>query len=254
MSTVEYYASMSPLRNINPIIKLLYSVTLLFLCVIFDNLVLSALTILFATVFTMTVGGAGIQFLRMLRIPVVFLVLSLIPIIIEISSESMGIISVPLFGGYVCITPKSLYLSIHIISRAFGAVCCLYMLILTTPINDFVWALTKLRCPSILSDLMVFIYRFIYILFDIAQRIQISQQSRLSDTSLKTKFRSMGLLVSSILIQSFQRVTSMYNAMESRLYDGTLKIPPGKYKNPKYSIIVSNCVLAVFITIGCIKL
>lgn len=48
----------------------------------------------------------------------------------------------------------------------------MYMLSLSTPVNQLVLVLQKLHLPSLLVELMNLIYRYIFILIDAADQMQ----------------------------------------------------------------------------------
>ena len=78
--------------------------------------------------------------------------------------------------------------------------------------------------PSLLTELMLLIYRFIFVLFETASSITVSQQSRLGNRSFKTRIRSFGKLGSSLFILALKRSGALYDAMESRCYDGSIRV------------------------------
>ena len=107
---------------------------------------------------------------------------------------------------------------------AFSSISCLYFLILTTPITDLLTVLRKLHCPWLLLELMLLIYRAIFILLDLADAIQISQNCRLGNHSFRSKLSGMGQMLSVLLVRSLKKSSFLYDAMESRLYDGEIRV------------------------------
>ena len=68
-------------------------------------------------------------------------------------------------------------------------------LTLTTPLVDLVDLWRRWRIPALLIDLMTVIYRFIFVLIDIAGRMRMAQESRLGyNTSFYRAMNSAGLL------------------------------------------------------------
>ena len=107
---------------------------------------------------------------------------------------------------------------------ALSAVSSLYFLSLNTVMTDILCACRKLHFPSLLTELMLLIYRFIFVLFETASSITVSQQSRLGNRSFKTRIRSFGKLGSSLFILALKRSGALYDAMESRCYDGSIRV------------------------------
>ena len=107
---------------------------------------------------------------------------------------------------------------------AFSSVACLYFLILTTPVTDLLAVLRRLHCPWLLLELMLLIYRAIFVLLDIAGAIQTAQNCRLGNRSFSSKLRCMGQMLSVLLVRSLKKSSLLYDAMESRLYDGRIRV------------------------------
>ena len=90
--------------------------------------------------------------------------------------------------------------------------------------TDILGAFRKLHIPSFLIELMLLIYRFIFVLSETAWAIMVSQQSRLGNRDLKTRMRSFGALGASLFILALKRSNALYDAMESRCYDGNIRV------------------------------
>ena len=109
-------------------------------------------------------------------------------------------------------------------ATALSAVTCLYFLSLNTVMTDILGALRKLHLPSLLIELMLLIYRFIFVLFQTASAITVSQQARLGNRDFKTRVRSFGAMGSALFIRALKRSNTLYDAMESRCYDGSIRV------------------------------
>ena len=112
----------------------------------------------------------------------------------------------------------------RIFLTAMASVSCLYALSCHTPMTDFILFLKRIHVPALLIELMVLIYRFIFILLDCAHAISISQRARLGNKDFKTSLRSFSALISSLFIRAVSRSSILYDAMESRCYDGVLNV------------------------------
>ena len=71
---------------------------------------------------------------------------------------------------------------------------------------------------------MLLIYRAIFVLLDIAGAIQTAQNCRLGNRSFSSKLRCMGQMLSVLLVRSLKKSSLLYDAMESRLYDGRIRV------------------------------
>ena len=97
--------------------------------------------------------------------------------------------------------------------RSFSSICVVYALICSTPISDF----EKLKFPKIFRELFLLIYKFIFVLFDVKDKLLNAQNSRLGYVNYKNSLKSFSMLVAAIF-----RKTAYYNensvkAVNSRL-------------------------------------
>ena len=80
----------------------------------------------------------------------------------------------------------------------------LYFLALTTPMTEIITVLHKLKVPVIITELMVLIYRFIFVFMETATTIRRAQLSRSGYVSMKSSFRSLSRLSSALLGEVFR--------------------------------------------------
>ena len=121
-------------------------------------------------------------------------------------------------------TGHSLFYALRLVLVSLAAVSCLYFLTLTTPTLDMLGLLKKIRCPWIVIELMVLIYRFIFVLLDIAFAITTAQNCRLGNRNVRTGLRSMGQMLARVLILAMHKTTVLFDAMEARCYDGKMQV------------------------------
>jgi cobalt/nickel transport system permease protein len=118
---------------------------------------------------------------------------------------------------------------------------------------DMLELFRRWRVPVILVDIMVVIYRFIFVLLDSLNRMYMAQDSRLGyNTSYFRTMNSAALLGSRLFIDAFQRSRRLQVALESRGYDGgDLRVLPSNYQTNRKigwaGIAVVTSMLAVWI-------
>lgn len=197
---------------------LLLVVSLRFICVG------AAVTVLMGGISVLAGGLPLRQYLRLLRIPLVFILLSVAAVIINISDREFAGLCIRLGDVYVGIAGQGPAQAAQLSVTALGAVSCLYFLALSTPVTDILYVLTKLRCPALLLELMLLIYRFIFVLLEMAHELGNAQKSRLGNRNLAVYIRSTGHLMAVLFLLSFQKSSRLYDAMESRCYDGHIRV------------------------------
>ena len=178
------------------------------------------------------------RYLKFLTVPLAFLFLSTIAIMFNLKRTPMDFFAIPIGNWYLTASFHSFFYAIQLILTALAAVSCLYFLSFTTPMPDILEVLKKLRCPKLLIELMLLIYRFIFVLLDIASAISTSQNCRLGNRNYKTSLKSFGLLGSVLMIRAVQRSNRLYDAMEARCYDGTIRVL-SENQPPKKKVIVA---------------
>jgi cobalt/nickel transport system permease protein len=113
---------------------------------------------------------------------------------------------------------------LQIAARIVSAVSVIAMLGFSTPFAEFVAGLSWLRVPKGFVEILLFAYRFIFLLFEDAQVIYQAQKNRLGYSSMRRGLRSFGTLAGSLTIKAFDHSQSTTVAMMQRGYDGTLPV------------------------------
>ena len=221
MILLDKLAYSSPIRRQSPGLKCLFAVGSLLVCVGFRQPGVCALIFLCMAGCTLRLGNVSLRFLAG---PAVFLALSSAAILFYLSSAPQDLFSLALGPRYLGVSSQSLASWLQLMAVAFSSVACLYFLILTTPVTDLLAVLRRLHCPWLLLELMLLIYRAIFVLLDIAGAIQTAQNCRLGNRSFSSKLRCMGQMLSVLLVRSLKKSSLLYDAMESRLYDGRIRV------------------------------
>ena len=225
MLLIDKLSYQSKLRYINASEKLVYAVLTLVLCILSRSVKVAVLV--FAVNGILIVGKGGIplfRYIKLLTIPLAFLAAGTAAIMINISKMPLDAFAFSVGEWYITGSRNGLYQGWKLCATALAAVTCLYFLSLNTVMTDILGACRKLRLPSLLIELMLLIYRFIFVLFETASSIMISQQSRLGNRDFKTRVRSFGALGTSLFILSLKRSNALFDAMESRCYDGRIQV------------------------------
>ena len=108
----------------------------------------------------------------------------------------------------------------QVVLRAVAALAALSLLASTTPFPKLLAALRWYRVPPIMLSLMAFAYRFIYILVDELEKLEIGRRSREFSGKLKTAWLGRAWMLGSFLVRSLERSERVYQAMLSRGYSG----------------------------------
>ena len=225
MLLIDKYSYTNKLSNTNPMIKFIIVVIALAITTIVSNNYVN-LGIFLIMVFTTTVV-AGIPFnkyLKILFIPISFLLISTLTVLLSISGKDIFIWSLRIGSKYIGITSESLVQSISLTTRVFASMSATFFLGLTTPLNNLIRVFKRLGLPVIIIELLVLIYRSIFIFLQESKEIYMAQELRFGYSNLTNSFRSTSLLIKALFVRVLLKYEDMVMALECKLYDGEFKI------------------------------
>lgn len=234
MITIDKLCYHSKLRYENAGEKFAFSALTLCICVGSRSIEVACIVLAAMGILSVWKGGVPlVRYLRFLILPLAFLFLSTIAIMFNIRKAPLDLFAIPIGSWYLTASTDAFLYAVQLILTALGAVSCLYFLSFTTPVPDILEVLRRIHCPGLLIELMLLIYRFIFILLDTASAISTAQNCRLGNKDYKTSLRSFGLLGSVLMIRAVSRSNKLYDAMEARCYDGRIQVlsesrPPRK--------------------------
>lgn len=243
MISIDCYAYSNNLKTVHPAEKSLFTMISMVAC-------LTATTVITPLiVLALMAGGivlkAGIPtrvFVKLMLVPFSFLLISVLTIAFSVSTNPSGFwLAQTIHGLTIGIHYPDLITAVHIFLRSLGAVSCLYFLALTTPMTELITVLNKMKVPVIITELMVLIYRFIFVFMETATTIRRAQLSRSGYVSMKTSFRSLSLLFSALLGKVFVKSQELYNSMAARCYSGKIKVLTKKHPvSPRNYLIITG--------------
>ena len=230
MIVIDRLCYQSRLRYVNAAEKVLYAVLTLALCLAGRSAVISAVIFLVNSYLTTGKGKIpAAAYFRLLMIPAAFLLLSTAAVAVSLSRTPMDLFAFPAGRWYVTCSAASLRSSLTLCAKALAAVSCLYFLSLNTVMTDLLSVLKKLHVPALVLELMMLIYRFLFLLLDTASAVTAAQHCRLGNRDIRTSVRSFGGMAGILLIRALKRSGVLYDAMESRCYDGEIRVLPEEY-------------------------
>lgn len=221
MLLIDKIAYESKLRDFSPGLKtILYLLLLVYMFIatpIFQGI--GIIIIATATIYTAQISTW--RYIKWLLVPLPFLLVSFITIILTISpSKSELIFSAHLFGRYIGPNAASLTMGYQLFFRSLGCLVCTYFYSMSVPFNQILLVLRKCHLPSYLIEITMLMYRFIFILLDEMILIHQSQSIRFGYHTIKTSYRSLGLLFRVLFVQSMARYNKMMIALEMKFFNG----------------------------------
>ncbi|QQY78957.1 cobalt/nickel transport system permease protein [Keratinibaculum paraultunense] len=224
MLLIDKYAYTNRLKDFNPMAKMIFAIGALILAITIDNSYVNLMVFLLMICLTIFVAKIPInRYFKILIVPIIFLTISGITILLSISNEDVFIWSIKISNKYLGFTYKSLIEFFKLTIRVLASISSTLFLTLTTPLNHMIGVFKKLKMPNIVIELLVLIYRSIFIFLEESKDIIMAQELRFGYTSIKNTYRSISLLIKSLLIALLIRFQDMQISLETRLYRGEFK-------------------------------
>ena len=171
MLMLDTLAAHSGLRRVSPGLKTAFTVLVLLLCVgAADAVVGIAVAASMAALMWLLGKVSPGQIFQLLRIPMLFAVVSCTVILLEPGHEPFGIWQLHMENLWFCVTRESLHRAVTLFFQAMGAVTCLYFLSATTPMPQLIEVLRRCHVPELVIELMHLIYRYLFVLLDVQQK------------------------------------------------------------------------------------
>lgn len=222
--TLEYYSYNSKINSWNPHLKFWYSMVLIVLGIILSNIYISISIVFICGFITIFLGKISLKkYIDFFKVPIIFLLISVAVININFSKNITDFYYFNIRELYIYTTDENIKKSCILFWRALSGVSSMYMLALSTPLNEIIYVMKKARTPKIIIELMYLVYRFIFIMRDSYKSMRKSIESRLGFRDYRISLLSFGKIISNILIVSLRKSNSFYDAMESRGYKGEIR-------------------------------
>lgn len=133
-----------------------------------------------------------------------------------------ALFSVNIFGAEIVGHRDGLREGLLIGARILGAVSIIAALGFSTPFTEIMAGLSWFRAPKGFIEILMFAYRYIFVLFEDAQVIYQAQKNRLGYSTVRRGLSSFGTLAGSLTIKAFDNSQSTTVAMVQRGYDGAM--------------------------------
>ncbi|WP_084388847.1 cobalt ECF transporter T component CbiQ [Fusibacter sp. 3D3] len=219
--SIDYYAYASKIKHWNPTFKVSFSMMTLVLCIALDNPYVSMFVIAAMAYITIVKGKLPLrEYLRVLAIPITFILLSIVAIIFDFSKVPTGLYDLPIGFGYIFTSNAMLKTGLYLMLKVFAAISALQMMTLSTPSSEIISVLRKAHVPKLVIELMNMIYRYIFILLEVSTKMKNAADSRLGNCDFRTSCSTFGNIGANLLVISMKKANAYYDAMESRCYDG----------------------------------
>lgn len=249
--SIDYYAQVSRLHSLHPAIKTGLCLIAIVLCLAANSLPLCAFVFFSMGCITVWIGKTPLfYYISLILLPLSFVLLSGLALLIQFSGEPLGYLDIPVFSLYLSVTRASQDMALAVMAKALASVTCLYMLSLSTPVNDLISLMRRVRVPAILIELMYLIYRYIFVLLEILNGMNQAAAARLGFRDKRTTLKTSLLCASNLMQLSFKQASANYDAMEARCYDGQIQFLDSLYKIKTREILPAAVYVVLLVLIS----
>ena len=113
-------------------------------------------------------------------------------------------------------------LFMNILIKSYLSILCLILLVTTTKFSELLRAFEKLGCPKIITMIMSFMYRYIFVIEDELMKMRQAKESRSVGGSRYFHAKALANMLGTLFIRSYERAEAVYLAMCARGFDGSV--------------------------------
>ncbi len=121
---------------------------------------------------------------------------------------------------HITITRSGLLVLWNVLIKSWLSILSLILLTSTTRFPDLLKGMERLRLPGVMVMIISFMYRYIFVLIDEAMRMQRARDSRNFSGRWLWKVRTIGNMIGTLFLRSYERGERVYTAMVARGFEG----------------------------------
>ncbi|MBS3921468.1 MAG: cobalt ECF transporter T component CbiQ [Deltaproteobacteria bacterium] len=218
----EYFKKSNLLSRVDARIKLIVSLILLIMVLSYRGIVFPLLILCLGIILCIRMKiPLRVLFLRFSE-PLV--VASVVLILKFLTGGKDTLFSIEIAGIRLAGHTDGLMEGLMIAARILGAVSIIALLGFSTPFTEFMAGLSWFRIPKGFIEILMFAYRYIFVLLEDAMVIYNAQKNRLGYSSVRRGLNSFGVLTGSLILKAFEQSQNTTVAMAQRGYDGNMPI------------------------------
>lgn len=214
-------AQNSTFRHVHPGTKVLLGLGSLVICLVSPTPIVPLISgVLLSLVLLIPARVSPLVYGELLVAPAIFTIISVVVLLFLLGGGDVIWRFNPAPWINLTITTGSIRQSTLVFCRVFGCSVSLFFIVLTTPMTDLFNGMKRIGIPIELIDLMMIIYRYLFIVYDQAIEIWQAQVMRLGYGRPRESVRSFSMLCGMLFISSWNAGEDLIRAMDCRCYDG----------------------------------
>lgn len=218
---LDSVAQQNAFRHIHPATKLILCLGSLLICLVSPSPVVPLISgIVLTFVLIVPAKVSPVLYGELLLAPAIFTVISVVVLLFLVGGGDVIWRFNPVPWINLTITEGAVREGTLVLCRVFGCSVSLFFVALTTPMTDLFNGMKRARIPLELIDLMMIIYRYIFIVYAQAVEIWQAQVMRLGYRRPLEAIRSFSTLCGMLFISSWNAGEDLVHAMDCRCYNG----------------------------------
>ncbi|MDF2963083.1 MAG: cobalt transporter permease [Paenibacillus sp.] len=229
---IDSYSCNNKLRSVSPLWKSGFAAVLFVLAYVCHPLI-QLLIVGWLSVWTVGIARIPVRiYFRLLGTSYLFYAFSLPAIIIEWTptnawsgiSDRTVLVSLLNWTAYVSLNGMQTALSLFL--RVAACIGCLFFIILTVPVFELFQVMKKLRMPALVLEIMLIMYRFLFLLEDTAQEMYTAQKARGGHSGFNSRIRDTAILLVRLFSKTMQRYKDLANGLTARGFTEDIAMAP----------------------------
>ena len=187
----------------------------------------------------LSLAGLLLILFTLARVQIRWIAFRLVPVLPFVALGALGV----LLGG-----SKEMFLQVTV--KMLLCVGAAVWLSGTTPFTQLLEALRKLKVPSLLTIMLSFMFRYLFVLAEEAIRMSRAYQSRCPRKQTLGDAENIGRLAGALMLRTYNRAERIYLAMLSRGFSGefrTLSVHRMTFADIVFLAIFVGLVTTVFV-------
>jgi cobalt/nickel transport system permease protein len=219
--TLDHHTTHNELTESNIYSKVIFALLAIILNLMSGSPIVPFCIFLLCTFLIVFIAKIPFKFyMTFMAIPLGFAILS--GIFLAFLGTGEQVWSLGIFG--LGLTAGGINQAVLVFFRVLGGVAALGFLILTTPMNRIFAIFHDLHVPSVITDLAILMYRYIFLFLDVTATMYNSQRTRLGYHSYMSWMKCLASLAGMVFIRTWEQGEISYKALASRGYNGQLNM------------------------------
>jgi len=252
---IDTLAYTNRLRWLAPEQKLLFAIALLIIAA-FTHPLVQILIAIWISIWTVVYAGIPVKtYLKLVYVASLFWLTSLPALVINgvdiahlnlVNHDSIAGLNVGAY--YIYISSHGIEQGLTILTRAIASLSCLYFVMFTIPFTELLQTLRRVGVPVLLTDILLLMYRFIFVLLNTASELWTAQQSRGGYSTFNIGMKSLALLIGQLLKRTLENYRQISLSLASRGFNGEFRVwhPHRYHPSKRYAIeAILGCVILI---------